>query len=712
MFKSAAEEDGPSFEQQFGILANAVITEKFPQLDSMKIAFQLIEKKDDDNSAVGAMVYTVGSSVVFVPAFYKGSKIKTGDMMFLAQTQQFLPLADPWLAYIKDKDVSPSGEIVSAELGTHTTRPGETRMFEYSNPIIKSASVYLKGLLHTCPDLSAGDSGSLLDQVFMMGKEASANLCGELAGDTMFLNAALRFYSGDELDGFCKSAAMMCEEPEGLTLVFPFTKEAAALTPEQQTVLQRDGYFIKHAAESDVAVIEKPQVKSMFGTVPGPCRAQVLDMNGDMEKCVLLRKLDRFDLCSNPLCSISAPNTEQSSKEYMGIGCRDLIVVRGSTVDHIPGDTMVLASSVEKLDGDVLSSIGSSLKDSAPEKITWDTWLVFPDGSAVNGYQAEFRLCRDGECSWGLGNGKALCIGESDSQVSPIEMDNAVILPSRTRWFEQDMRKPESDVRSEQGFDGPVKEPAPVRLLPVTTGSLDAFIRNYTAKKYDKVRVYSNGTELEVSGDKTASTVRGGAGEAAFELVSHYGIDSDIARLMLKQASEGAAYDAPKAKVYYIEKAAGAMDGEWPDSNLGMSVSEKKEPQVDKLEMPEGTGNPEELKKAVQNAAQNGIKEVFDVTALKLLVKQTRFFDDISEDMPLFMRTLDSLCRKLFQFYWHTDKMEAKYGMSKLKTLEESLKSTLDSLSELTIFFKLRTVDGTGSTGDTAGDLISGNMLG
>ena len=113
----------------------------------------------------------------------------------------------------------------------------------------------------------------------------------------------------------------------------------------------------------------------------------------------------------------------------------------------------------------------------------------------------------------------------------------------------------------------------------------------------------------------------------------------------------------------------------------------------------------------METAAQNGIKEVFDVTTLKLLVRNSHFFDDIQEDIPLLMRTLDSLCRKLFQFYWHTDKMEEKYGLVKMKALEESLKTSLDSLSELTVFFKLRSVDGTGSTGDTMGDLMSGQML-
>lgn len=69
IMKHAAEEDGPSFEQQFGILANAMVTDKFPQLNNMKLAFQLIEKSDDNQDACGATVYLVGRTVIFVPAF-------------------------------------------------------------------------------------------------------------------------------------------------------------------------------------------------------------------------------------------------------------------------------------------------------------------------------------------------------------------------------------------------------------------------------------------------------------------------------------------------------------------------------------------------------------------------------------------------------------------------------------------------------------------
>jgi hypothetical protein len=240
--------------------------------------------------------------------------------------------------------------------------------------------------------------------------------------------------------------------------------------------------------------------------------------------------------------------------------------------------------------------------------------------------------------------------------------------------------------------------------------TLDAFLTEYCRKQYNKARVYHNGSEYIISGDKSDDDSPKSIKEAAMILVTDYDLDPAVAKVMLKEASNGATYDNPKSTLYYITKTA-LDETQWQDANISMSQAVNMPPKVEQQQMPMIQENPEQLQQAVITAAQAGIKEVFDVTALKLLCRQNHFFDEIVDDIPLFMRVLDSLCRKLFQFYWHTDKMEEKYGLVKMKALEESLKCTLDSLSELTIFFKLRTVDGTGVTGDTAGELMSGQML-
>ena len=119
----------------------------------------------------------------------------------------------------------------------------------------------------------------------------------------------------------------------------------------------------------------------------------------------------------------------------------------------------------------------------------------------------------------------------------------------------------------------------------------------------------------------------------------------------------------------------------------------------------------EQLQQAVTIAAENGIKEVFDVTVFKLLARQNHFLEEVHDSLPTFMKVLDSLCRKLFLMYWHTDDFEEQYGTVKMKSLEESLKTTIESLSELTIFFKMRTVDGDTGIGQDGGDLMGGHDI-
>lgn len=252
---------------------------------------------------------------------------------------------------------------------------------------------------------------------------------------------------------------------------------------------------------------------------------------------------------------------------------------------------------------------------------------------------------------------------------------------------------------------------APVSCDYVTFDTLEAFLVEYCNKLYHKARIYHNGSEYVVSGDLSNDDSPKNIKEAAMMLVQDYDLDPTIAKVMLKEACNGATYDHPKSSVYYITKKAEEVPSTWQDATIPMDQIRNKPPQIRQETMPTVIEDPAQLQQAILAAAQAGIKEVFDITALKLLVRQAHFFDEIQEDLPMFMQVLDSLCRKLFQFYWHTDKMADKYGVVKLKALEESLKCAIDSLSELTIFFKLRTVDGSRTTGDSAGELMSGNMM-
>lgn len=715
--KKAAAEDGPSFEQQFGILANALIADKFPQLDNMKLAFQLIEKNEDNSEACGATVYMIGKNIVFIPAFFKNNKLKTADMMFIAQTQQFLPLADPWLAWLKNKDLADVGELVPQQLVDDNLGTKGTTIRDIADPIIKTASVYLRGLLHTEPDMMAKVAGaSILDTAISFGKNASETLLDNMIKNANFLNATLTFYSGEELDGFAKKASAMSDEVPTVELIMPLDKEAKTLNEHELKALYKDGFFIRKTASANTPdVIRSKQLKGMFSAVAEPGKVQMLQLNGDLKECLVMSRMSLKDegyLCAcGDYCD---RRNDLNAGKYMRrhTDGDDLGVITDKTVSNIPIGALCMNSNKEPFKAEMLDGIGAELSTSKQEAIPDGSYLLFPNGTYLRWDNWGYRCTAD-KAGWTNRAGdKVVSVSSDKSLVKPMESASSVVLPAGTRIIMPEYYN-EKGIRIEP--DRPMSNSdvaAPVYKSPVafvTMNTLEAFLTEYCKKTYNKARIYHNGSDYIVSGDKSNDDSPKSIKEAAMILVTDYDLDPAIAKVMLKEASNGATYDNPKSTLYYITKT--ASDTEWQDANIPMSQSVNMPPKVEQQQMPMIQENPEQLQQAVLTAAQAGIKEVFDVTALKLLVRQNHFFDEISDDIPLFMRVLDSLCRKLFQFYWHTDKMEEKYGLVKMKALEESLKCTLDSLSELTIFFKLRTVDGTGVTGDNVGELMSGQML-
>lgn len=699
--KRAAGEDGPSFEQQFGILTNAVIVDKFPQLDSMKLAFQLIEKSDDNSEACGAAVYTVGQSVIFVPSFFKNNKLHTGDMMLIADTQQFLPLSDPWLSWIKNKDLNSSGEEIPAEIAEEVGDSKGTTVRDISDPIIKTASVYLKGLLKVDPDFTKTASDThLLETVIGMGKKASSGMLDLLIGDTNYLNAALNFYSADELDTFAKVASYEEEEAATVELILPLDKEAKSLNEQELAELHRDGYFIRKTAAADdftPNVIEASTVPNLFVQLGEPGSCKVLRTDGTLTEAFALLQIGsgRWDITVDKFSDCCLPSDPWGSKEPK------FVVAIDGTAYKMPAKSLVYMEPSKGTADEAAKTIGKPIEDYPA--IPSNCVMVFPDRSCFIWDDCLFERGKDG---WTDGM-SVLRVDNSGQVARPYCKGDTITLPKGTRIlnFAEIRRDGEHDNRyTSTGIKY-------IKTLPdcVTLATLPSFLEQYHSKNNNKVRLYSNGNEFTISGDKTEGTKTAASKEAAFELVSNYGISPDIAKEMLKQASAGASYYKPVSKVYYIDKSAADYT---ETANIGYKSVADNGPVEEQVAMPELTNiDVNNLKTMVTNAAANGVKEVFDVGTMLLLTRQNHFFDEIQDDLPLFMRTLDSLCKKLFQFYWHTDKMEEKYGMVKMKYLEETIKCTLDSLSELTIFFKLRTVDGSGITGDTAGDLMSGTML-
>lgn len=750
MTKSAGDE-GPSFEQQFGIITNSMIVEKLPSMDNMKLAFQLIEKSDDDTKACGAAVYMIGKSVVFVPSFFKANKIQTGDMMFVAQTQQFLPLSDAWVAWLRDKDLQDPGQMVPRDIVDQGGSAKATTIRDIADPITKTAkqqmpvpsknipgmyfwereggleksaqfaeevmgsmdsrmaTVYMRGQLYLDPDMQKNASGaSILDVALHMGKGVAESLMDNFIKNANFMNSTLTFYAPAEIDKFVKEAVAIEERENTPTveLILPLTKEAKTLNAQELKALHKDGFFIRKVANVSMGeapeVVRQKHVEGMFRTLNAPGKAGLLTLNGNVSKHKVLALIEEQD--DDWYGRTSAEHHWQAPAQNYKRP-RKMVVITNGEYTELPHDVMHNTQEFEEWKPDMADGVGTKITNGNFKNVEWHDIVLVPSSGCA--YKVPDRCCHDDYI---------YSVAAEDAGLkAPIISMAGVVVPFGSRLVKEkgkdDFGVPESPREAAQ--DGESRSPAATTQSPyVTMMTFDAFMGEYLRKNYRKARIYNNGSDYVVSGDGESSQPSS-LKEAALHLVKTYDIEPAVAKIMLKEASNGATYMSPKSQTYYIEKKAEAFEGEYsnPDADIASNKFTNVPPQMRQMEMPTILEDPANLERAVETAAQNGIKEVFDITALKILARQNHFFDEIHDDIPGFMKTIDSLCRKLFQFYWHTDKMEEKYGTVKMKSLEDSLKCTLDSLSDLTIFFKLRTVDGTQSTGDVTGELMTGQML-
>ena len=716
--KQAAAEDGPSFEQQFGILTNALIADKYPKLDRMKLAFQLIEKTDDNSDACGAAVYIVGGTVIMVPSFYRNSKIRTGDMMFLPDTQQFIPMSDPWLAWVQEKELQQPGDAVPMDEYNNAGNSASAETIRnYTDPIIKTGSVYLRGLLHVDPDLTKHNADvSLLDTVVGMGKHASGALLDNLVDNNDFLNAALRFYTGDELDGFAKKASELSAESVETQVILPFTKEAKELTPAEKAILDRDGYIIKKAAKDYPDVIRVKNVRNTFGKLSHTGKVNMLAMDGTIHNCLVLREGDiETYTCAYPEGdpykggheTYGTPGPACLNNESKGMYC--VLTTKDATSPlSLPSDAMAMLNGNDDFKPEMLDGYGYAASPSSVPTIRYGTWLLCPDGTAYRMHGSDAFAHNRGWCTT---DSFIITVSDDPALTSPVKSRTSLIIPKGSRMLVERQEEPLELAADEPKQSYEDKERSKVKgkhmFVFVTANTLDAFLTAYAQRNYDKVTVKSDGNDAFLDGERMSVK------EASLKLVTEYGIDPAVARSMLNEVNASARPYQIGSESYYIAKKAAENPGEsgWQQSNIPMSGITNTGPKTDMVSMPTMLEDPERLKQVAITAAEQGLKEVFDVTAFKLLIRQNRFLEEIHDDLPLFMRCLDSLCRKLFLFYWHTEDFEDQYGTVKMKALEDSIKNTMDSLSELTIFFKMRTVDGDNGIGQDGGELMQGHDL-
>jgi hypothetical protein len=133
---------------------------------------------------------------------------------------------------------------------------------------------------------------------------------------------------------------------------------------------------------------------------------------------------------------------------------------------------------------------------------------------------------------------------------------------------------------------------------------------------------------------------------------------------------------------------------------IGRSAQEPQELKIDvpgaasqaRMDYPYSIFEDSEVKN-VLNAAKAGDKDVFDVSAVKGLVKTVDISGIIDEYLPDLIRAVDRLGRLRFIAFWHIDKLEERFGQQELVDLENHLKNDFESLGDTVLFLQRKVTD-------------------
>lgn len=262
---------------------------------------------------------------------------------------------------------------------------------------------------------------------------------------------------------------------------------------------------------------------------------------------------------------------------------------------------------------------------------------------------------------------------------------------------------------AEDDYDGTGSSPSPIKPGDI------ADIQLHFTQKTARLKIYSDHNEVIITTMKTGNE-RMSPLNGMIALVRQHGLTEKAAREMIKTAQRKG------QEVYRIKYAQpfphaettgpGPNSPQFPAPETGtethgyrmtpsvypqeefLSVeglqSDLTDPKIyDPFLMPD-----QNAVSMAQQAGEEGQKEVFDVGMISGLLKSVRQDSLVDRYLGDLMKALDRLGRMLFMFYWHGEEFEERYGKADMPELEDSIRNAFETLGDVTLFLKEKTIDG------------------
>jgi len=742
-----ASGDSQSFESAFSNLANAYLKDKAPQLIDHMLGFQLLEKNEDNDRAVGVFGFKVGPQLIYAPVFFLNGELRGHELMYLKESDTFVPMKENWVNYILNRKPNVIGE----EVGTGLSQLGVSR--PSLNQFRESPGKYASDqdwLSQGMPGLMSALGKSTrpepkLPELVKESASAALSFLNLIDGYPALAKPIVEHYGKDIVKQAIKTAG---------TVLSAVTLEPRAVkkTVKTGSVWETETDLDK-AHKSDPIKTGSLKIWIYDGTAT--CRRGLSEKQAEqLERDGVYIKDDRYD--TSKAYKVQEPMSLQNPDEtsHYDILCKPDSFEKCLYI-HAPHGKRGKKPNgvVVKLDGDKKAwtethpgSIFAIEKYAGREYNDWFSGLPNADSGLDVG--STYVLLTP--------NGNGTCVFEVEG-TQPAEGDEKCyedrwrgsycarrpdhLPPVAERCYEYDNDCPGADlivINRYKGsrfvarlatlmvppgakalkISGPPKpekddDPCCVPCDPYSDSSDPPALRlgNHVDlqlglyKTSAELVVMNNGTEAVVNGSR--ATPKG----ALISLVKQYGLREKAARDLLKEAQIkrgvkcriklAAPYDliasAPTAPAFPEQEVSSDF---FFGSDLPATYGQEEEFPVPGLEgMPKShrpmMSDPPEpmLAQQVMQAAQTGQKEVLDTSLLSNLLKGTQNDTLIDRHLPDLMKGLDSLGRLLFNLYWHHDKFEDRYGSNNLPELEDAMRNSFESMGDVTLELKQKTVE-------------------
>ena len=660
------------FEQSFFQLAYEKLQERLYNLLPYLVGFEIVNKSDDGTKALGVFGFKSNNGqIIYVPAFFVNGTVKSIDILYSKNNEQFYPLNEDFAEMFLKDDATGIGDA---------SYENKKQIQQHMQP------VDMRDLVRP-PRTGKISYASVLDFVEDgddMVKSAFYKLFTE---DDSFMESVLRFYPIEKV-----AKTVTLKPKKAATLVARISIITASNLPvnatdEMRQEIANKGYLIQDN--------RLEEAKSKFGLVKYPDTFTNPTESGFYSYLTESGNIRYGLIFTQPL----KLNPHFASDEAIVMDLKEGQAYRRAIKD------VYVRNKYEIKD---YSEIHSKMTEPAEAEPSFTEQYVLVNERLVatqpfrirsNSKVDDVRIIEIETTSYSVGAGRSTAgTSLSGNYNTPADKFLTATLV---------LTKKPGEKLSVDGHR--ILVPKGFKLMSVDfassgdgkPGGLKALNGALAERKVFPMTVRSNGSEYFVN-IGTAKRKYPNALKAKIALVTDIGLAVKEAEELIDSIPELGKREGYVKLAYTGDHTPYLQDPAAYSNELGQPTYDGRG--FAEVQPPDGVynGNPtqiglgtmpnvEGVEGAIGQAsqlAQSGQKQIFDTHSIATLAKYVTPSTKVQGYMPDFISCLDKLGRMLFLVYWETNKFEEMYGRSELPELVELLTNVFKNLGDLVIFLK------------------------